>query len=137
MSMDDVIQVKVSGLDSQYRLRTVNPIIDWTDDDVWDFLTSDDAPPCNPLYCEGWKRVGCVGCPIAGQAGREFEFTRFPKYKNLYLLAFKNLLAERAARGKYISWETPMDVFNWWMEYDVLPGQVDLFEDMEDYEWMD
>lgn len=111
--------------------RTVNPIIDWTDDDVWDFLTSDDAPPCNPLYCEGWKRVGCVGCPMAGQAGREFQFARFPKYKDLYLLAFRNLLAERAKRGKYINWETPMDVFNWWMEYDVLPGQMDLFE-MED-----
>ena len=111
--------------------RTVNPIIDWTDDDVWDFLTSDDAPPCNPLYCEGWKRVGCVGCPMAGQAGREFQFARFPKYKDLYLLAFRNLLAERAERGKYINWETPMDVFNWWMEYDVLPGQMDLFE-MED-----
>ena len=111
--------------------RTVNPIIDWTDDDVWDFLTSDDAPPCNPLYCEGWKRVGCVGCPMAGQAGRELEFARFPKYKDLYLLAFRNLLAERAARGKYMNWETPMDVFNWWMEYDVLVGQMDLFE-MED-----
>jgi phosphoadenosine phosphosulfate reductase len=111
--------------------RTVNPIIDWTDDDVWDFLTSDDAPPCNPLYCEGWKRVGCVGCPMAGQAGRELEFARFPKYKDLYLLAFRNLLAERAKRGKYINWESPMDVFNWWMEYDVLPGQMDLFE-MED-----
>ena len=112
--------------------RTVNPIIDWTDDDVWDFLTSDDAPPCNPLYCEGWKRVGCVGCPMAGKAGRELEFARFPKYKDLYLLAFKDLLAERANRGKYINWETPMDVFNWWMEYDVLPGQVNLFE--EDWE---
>lgn len=111
--------------------RTVNPIIDWTDDDVWDFLASDDAPPCNPLYCEGWKRVGCVGCPMAGQAGREFQFARFPKYKDLYLLAFKNLLAERAERGKYMNWETPMDVFNWWMEYDVLVGQMDLFE-MED-----
>lgn len=111
--------------------RTVNPIIDWTDEDVWDFLTSDDAPPCNPLYCEGWKRVGCVGCPMAGKAGREFQFARFPKYKDFYLLAFRNLLAERAKRGKYINWETPMDVFNWWMEHDVLPGQMDLFE-MED-----
>lgn len=114
--------------------RTVNPIIDWTDDDVWNFLTSDDAPPCNPLYCEGWKRVGCVGCPMAGRAGRELEFARFPKYKDLYMLAFRNMLDERAARGKYINWETPMDVFNWWMEYDVLPGQVDLFEEMEDYD---
>lgn len=123
--------------------RTVNPIIDWSDDDVWEFLgegtqvlcgtynVTSNGIPVNPLYDEGWCRVGCVGCPMAGQAGREFQFARFPKYKNLYLLAFRNLLAERAERGKYINWETPMDVFNWWMEYDVLPGQMDLFE-MED-----
>lgn len=126
--------------------RTVNPIIDWTDDDVWDFLgggtqalcgacnVTANGIPVNPLYDEGWCRVGCVGCPMAGKAGREFQFARWPKYKNLYLLAFRNLLAERAARGKYISWETPQDVFNWWMEYDVLPGQIDLFEDDEEWE---
>lgn len=28
---------------------------------------------------------------------------------------------------------TGTDVFNWWMEYDTLPGQIDLFE--EDEEW--
>ena len=111
--------------------RTVNPIIDWTDDDVWDFLT-DAKCPTNPLYAEGWCRVGCVGCPMAGKAGRELEFARFPKYKNLYLLAFERLLEERATRGKYVNWATPMDVFNWWMEYDVLPGQIDLFEEMEE-----
>lgn len=108
--------------------RTVNPIIDWKDDDVWVFLDSS-ATPVNPLYAEGWCRVGCVGCPMAGQKWRELEFARFPKYKDLYMLAFRNMLEERAKRGKYISWETPMDVFNWWMEYDVLPGQVDLFEE--------
>lgn len=70
---------------------------------------------------------------MAGQKGRELAFARWPKYKDLYLLAFRDLLAERARQGKYISWETPMDVFRWWMEYDVLPGQVDLFEE-EDYE---
>lgn len=128
--------------------RTVNPIIDWTDEDVWDFLGAKTQILCgnynvtengitiNPLYDEGWCRVGCVGCPMAGQKWRELEFARFPKYKDLYLLAFRNLLAERDLRGKYISWDTPIDVFNWWMEYDVLPGQDDLFE-MEGYEWMD
>ena len=113
--------------------RTVNPIIDWKDDDVWSFLTDSCSTPINPLYAEGWCRVGCIGCPMAGQKGRELQFARWPKYKDLYLLAFKDLLAERARQGKYTSWETPMDVFRWWMEYDVLPGQVDLFEE-EDYE---
>jgi hypothetical protein len=26
---------------------------------------------------------------------------------------------------------TGVDIFNWWMEYDILPGQIDLFEGME------
>lgn len=106
--------------------RVVNPIIDWKDEDVYGFL-EDAKAPMNPLYAEGWCRVGCVGCPMAGKATRELEFTRWPKYKNLYLLS------ERANRGKYVSWETPKEVFDWWMEYDTLPGQIDLFE--EDEEW--
>lgn len=111
--------------------RTVNPIIDWTDYDVWGFL-DDGKCKVNPLYKEGWCRVGCVGCPMAGKATREFQFARWPKYKDLYLLSFRNLLEERAMRGKYASWQTPKEVFDWWMEYDILPGQVDLFEELEE-----
>lgn len=109
--------------------RTVNPIIDWTGEDVWDLLKSDGAPPVNPLYAEGWCRVGCVGCPMAGKAGREEEFNRWPKYKRMYLMAFKNMLEERVHRGLNTNWDTAADVFNWWMEYDVLPGQIDLLEE--------
>ena len=114
--------------------RVVNPIIDWTDDDVWVFL--DDAKkPVNPLYAEGWCRVGCVGCPMAGKKGREKEFVRWPKYKNLYIKAFDNMLEERKRRDKLDgSWrmgDTGKDVFNWWMKYDILPGQIDWFDEME------
>lgn len=108
--------------------RTVNPIVDWKNEDVWDFL-SDSKKPLNPCYAEGFCRVGCIGCPQAGKDGRELQFARWPKYKNLYLLAFKNLLEERAARWMYTSWQTPEDVFNWWMEYDILLGQME----MEDF----
>lgn len=47
---------------------TVNPIVDWTDDDVWDYIHSERLP-VNSLYCEGWKRVGCIGCPLAKRGG--------------------------------------------------------------------
>lgn len=124
--------------------RVVNPIIDWKDKDVWDFLgegtqvlcgdfnVTCNRIPVNPLYEEGWCRVGCVGCPMAGQKGRIEEFNRWPKYKNLYLLAFKGLLEKRAANGLPTSWQTPDDVFNWWMEYDILPGQMDIFDFIEE-----
>lgn len=128
--------------------RTVNPIVDWLDDDVWDFLNADSYKmlpgysvpmhkiPVNPLYAEGWCRVGCVGCPMAGQHGREKELARWPKYKNLYIQAFDQMLKVREERGKMVgTWRmgtTGADVFNWWMEYDALPGQIDLFEEMEE-----
>jgi phosphoadenosine phosphosulfate reductase len=111
--------------------RTVNPIIDWSDDDVWGFINGENIQT-NQLYAEGWCRVGCVGCPMAGQKGREQEFAKWPKYKGLYLNAFERLIAERSRQGKETTWQSPVDVFNWWMEYDVLPGQMDLFEEMEE-----
>ena len=86
---------------------------------------------CNPLYCE-FGRVGCVGCPMAGKSGREREFLRWPRYRGLYLGALDRMLRERADRGKKTyGWQDAMDVYRWWMEYDVLPGQIDILE--EDY----
>lgn len=109
--------------------RVVNPIIDWKDEDVYGFL-KDAKAPMNPLYAEGERRVGCIGCPLAGKKFREAEFARWPKYKNLYMLAFQKMLAERKRRGKETTtWATAEDVFNRWMDYDVLPGQTS----MEDY----
>lgn len=107
--------------------RVCNPIVDWTHDDVWDY-TADQYIPCNPLYCE-FARVGCVGCPMAGKHGREREFLRWPKYKQMYINAFTRMLVERRRRGKPTAWVSGVDVFRWWMEYDVLPGQIDLFEE--------
>lgn len=128
--------------------RVVNPIIDWKDDDVWGFLgegtqvlcgthnVTCNSIPVNPLYDEGWCRVGCVGCPMAGKKGRVAEFIRWPKYKQLYINAFDNMLKERERIGKLEgSWRMGgrgIDVFNWWMEYDILPGQMNIDDFLEE-----
>lgn len=104
--------------------RVVNPIIDWTDDEVWDY-TKVEKIPCNPLYCE-FKRVGCVGCPLASK-GRQKEFARWPQYMKMYIHAFDRMLEERNRRGKaQLGWQTGRDVFHWWMEDGVLPGQIEI-----------
>lgn len=46
--------------------RICNPIVGWTDAQVWDFLRSEKVP-VNPLYSCGFSRVGCIGCPMAGK----------------------------------------------------------------------
>lgn len=115
--------------------RVVNPIIDWADSDIWGFVQDIKQTCLNPLYREGWCRVGCVGCPIAGK-GRSKEFERWPAYQKLYIKAFDRMLEERKRRGKIGgSWRidtTGEDVFNWWMEYNILPGQISIDDVMEE-----
>ena len=115
------------------RHKTVlNPIIDWTDDDVWEFINKYKIPYCS-LYDEGFKRLGCIGCPMANTHGREREFYRWPKYKRAYIRAFDKMLQVRKESGlTNKDWDNGMDVFNWWMEYDILPGQMDLLGEMEE-----
>lgn len=110
--------------------RVCNPIIDWTDSDVWDFLLSEKIP-LNPLYAEGFPRVGCVGCPMAGKR-RYRDFARWPAYEQMYIRSFDKMLEMRRQRGKIDgSWRsgtTGEDIFHWWMEDDVLPGQLSFDE---------
>lgn len=108
--------------------RVVNPIIDWQDDDVLDYADVEKIP-MNPLYCEGFHRVGCVGCPMA--AARYTEFARYPRIKAAYIRAFDRMLEERRKRGRPCQWQSGVDVFHWWMEDGVLPGQevLDGFEE--------
>lgn len=109
--------------------RICNPIVDWTDRDVWDYIKSEKIP-VNPLYQCGFHRVGCIGCPMAGKQGREFEFARYPTYQRAYIRAFDRMLQERQRRGLSCDWKTGKDAFHWWMEDGVLPGQVG-FEEMD------
>ena len=108
--------------------RICNPIVDWSDYDVWSYIHAEKIP-INPLYNCGFHRVGCVGCPMAGRRMRLFEFGRYPTYQHAYIRAFDRMLEERAARGKLDgSWRagtTGEDVFRWWMQDDVLPGQIE------------
>ncbi len=93
----------------------IHPIIDWTDSDVWEYIRRENIKYCK-LYDEGFERLGCIGCPMAGKKGREMEFERYPKYKQAYIRAFQRMLD---GYDKESNWKTGEDVFNWWMEYTV------------------
>lgn len=96
-----------------YRTRKtlVNPIIDWTDDEVWEFIREYKLPYCK-LYDEGWKRLGCIGCPMANQ---EPQFERWPEYKKLYIHAFQRMIDKRRADGLETEWTTGEQCFDWWV----------------------
>lgn len=108
--------------------RVCNPIIEWTDADVWDYIEAEKIP-VNPLYECGFSRVGCIGCPMAGTAGRQREFARYPQYERMYIRAFERMIEERHRRGLHTDWERGIDCFHWWMEDGTLPGQME-FDDL-------
>lgn len=80
----------------------VNPIIDWTDEDVWDFLNGNHIPHCS-LYDEGFKRLGCIGCPLSGEKNMIRGFERWPKYKELYILAFQRMIENHPGEIKILN----------------------------------
>lgn len=105
----------------------VNPIIDWTNWDVWDYINAEKIETCD-LYKCGYSRVGCIGCPMAGR-NRWKEFTDFPKYKTMYLHAFERMLKEIERRGLESKRKTAEEVFRWWMEDQSIEGQMSLWEE--------
>lgn len=102
--------------------RICNPIVDWENRDVWGFIQAEHIP-VNPLYSCGFNRVGCIGCPMASSA-RWREFGRYPKYRDMYIQAFSQMLDERKRRERPCVWRTAEEVFHWWMEDNILPGQL-------------
>lgn len=96
---------------------SINPIVDWTETDVWDYL-HDCRCPSNPLYQCGFKRVGCVGCPMAGKNSRWREFHYLPKYKDMYIKSFDKMLDNSPLKKKSsrFDFKNGYDVFLWWME---------------------
>lgn len=122
-------------VESCYRRKKtiLNPIINWEDEDVWEFIHKYKVPYCE-LYDRGYKRLGCIGCPMNTAAA---ELERYPKYKALYLRAFEKMLQERRDRGLPVTWQTADDVMSWWLgnvkaKDRELEGQLN-FEDLEDY----
>jgi phosphoadenosine phosphosulfate reductase len=88
----------------------VNPILNWTKEDIWEFISDNKLPYCS-LYDEGFKRIGCVLCPMHSRKFRIYETQRFPKFYNAYLHTFGRLLALKPDR----TWKTPQEVMDWWI----------------------
>lgn len=92
----------------------LNPIVDWEDEDVWEFIKGNNLPYCK-LYDKGFKRLGCIGCPIQGKKGMIRDFDRWPTYKVMYIKSFQKMVDKRIEDGLKTDWKTGEEVFNWWL----------------------
>lgn len=114
--------------------KVINPIIDWTDSDVWEYLNSRKIKHCK-LYDQGYKRIGCIGCPISTHRVQELE--RYPKFRDNYFKAIEKFLPKYLERCKKKNREpfrnTASEWMNWWLELEFIDknidGQINYFDD--------
>lgn len=99
----------------KWQRRMLNPIIDWTTEEVWEFIREYDVPYCK-LYDEGFTRLGCVGCPLGAIGKRANEIARYPKYKQAYIRAFDRMIDARNKVGYENAINNGTDMFNEWMK---------------------
>lgn len=101
-----------------YRTKKtlINPIIDWTDDDIWEFSKAENIKQ-NPLYiqCGGTKkRLGCILCPMASMKDRLNDLRDYPKIAECYIKAFDKMLENMPDKSK-LSWKNGTEVMDRWL----------------------
>ena len=96
--------------------RFLHPIIDWTEEEVWQYILENNLPYCS-LYDEGFKRIGCVMCPMGNSKGMKEDAMRYPKIAKMYKWAcneaYKRLVEEQPEKER--TWQSGDDMYNWWI----------------------
>lgn len=116
-----------------YRTRKtlINPIVDWSTEDVWEYLDEVAKVPHCSLYDEGFDRLGCIGCPLAGPRQQRAQFDRWPIYRDNYMRAFARMV-ERKPVGKREKYTSAQAVMDWWLRKrsgkKPMEGQTDIWE---------
>ena len=107
----------------------INPILDWTEVDVWKYIRKNDLP--YPKYYDApynFKRLGCVGCPLANVKTQVKEFRFFPKYALLIIKAIKKHMEIKPHTRLSKSFENEYMAFHWWVSNLGIDGYNDLME---------
>ena len=89
MNITNADQEQTLGCISGKESLLISPIIHWTEQDVWEFLNKVMEVPHCSLYDEGWRRLGCIGCPMSSAKQKQIENLRYPHVKRNWIKAIK------------------------------------------------
>ena len=97
----------------------ISPIFDWTEKDIWYFLDKIIGAPHCKLYDEGYKRIGCILCPMSSPKSKQRDIERFPHVKRNWIKAIKEIRSGGVFKEEFIWWNIPRD----WMQQTLQRGK--------------
>lgn len=130
------------------HVNVVLPILDWTDQDIEEFIKSENIK-CHPLYYDEdgsfhvERRLGCMACPLKSDQIRDFE--RMPRLVKLWLRSGKIWLDTHPNASCHKKFGSVYDLFfqnvfcDTYGEYlkrkqlDLWGGELDCKKYLEDY----
>jgi phosphoadenosine phosphosulfate reductase len=62
--------------DEAFGLCKINPLIDWTQQQVWDYIRKNDVP-YNALHDQGYPSIGCLPCTRGIEPGEDVRAGRW------------------------------------------------------------
>jgi len=68
--------IELIEYDSNYKLIKVNPLYNWTEAQVWDYIKKNNIP-YNSLYDKNYLSIGCAPCTRAVQPGEDIRAGRW------------------------------------------------------------
>jgi phosphoadenosine phosphosulfate reductase len=69
-------ELNVQEDDAAHGMAKFNPLADWSEEDVWHYIRSNDVP-YNPLHDRGYPSIGCEPCTRAIQPGEDVRAGRW------------------------------------------------------------
>ncbi|WP_019499910.1 phosphoadenylyl-sulfate reductase [Pseudanabaena sp. PCC 6802] len=73
---DNRSQMEVVELDAARDILKINPLIDWTNDMVWEYIRANDVP-YNALHDRHYPSIGCAPCTRAIAPGEDLRAGRW------------------------------------------------------------
>ncbi len=69
-------ELKVEEFDAGHGLAKFNPLADWTENDVWNYIRGNNVP-YNVLHDKGYPSIGCEPCTRAIEPGEDVRAGRW------------------------------------------------------------
>jgi phosphoadenosine phosphosulfate reductase len=69
-------ELAVEEIDAAHGMTKFNPLADWSEEDVWNYIRANDVP-YNALHDQGFPSIGCAPCTRAVQPGEDVRAGRW------------------------------------------------------------